>query len=196
MKKLISLIVVLFVLSVSAFAGSDNFNVGTIIDLRRSLLSSYSNACAYYETADQVTYVFKATWVDSSDHLHSKPFYIGDCNAVDGYTLTVTSAASDVNPVFHFSYDDCNTWVTTTPATLDAVSNTAVGDTIGIEAGTNDAKFHSANWLVIEYQDGSTALNDGEYCTMVLTFQKDGTYVPGYPAPSVQRIRTRSVTNP
>jgi len=196
MNKILIFVLMLLVFAIPAFANVDVYNVGTVIDLKRQTLSSYANACAVYETADQVTYVFKATWVDSSDQLHSKPFYIGDLNANDAYVTVITNAASDVNPIYHFSYDNCNTWVTTTPAGLDATSNTAKLDTIGIEVGVDDAKFHVGVWLVIEFADGSTALNDAEYCTMVISFKKDGTYMTGAVQPTIQRVRNTSVTNP
>jgi hypothetical protein len=195
MKKFIfSLILVALIVTLS-FANVDRYNQGTVIDLRAKNVSDYDNCIGIFETEDQVVIVIKVTWADSSDQLHSKPIYIGDCNYADGYTNTITSAASDVNPIYHFSYDNKSTWAITTPATLDAVSSTAVGDTIGIEAGVNDGKYHTSNWLVVEFADGSTALNDDEYIIMVIALTKDQVYWGKILSPYA-RVATKSNTNP
>ena len=196
MKRFLFLVVILLVsLSVTGYS-ADLFNQGTIVNLATESdgdLSTYSNVSGYYETETSVTYLFKATWVDSSDHYHSKPFFIGDCNNADAYVRAIVSAASDVNPIYHFSYDNRNTWTVVTPATLDALSSTAVGDTLGMEAGTNDLTgFHTGVWMVVELADGSTALNDGEVCTWVATFTKD---IAGSALP-LNAVAMRSNTNP
>lgn len=199
MKKFFWIFIILLLsVAVSVFAGTDRFNQGKTVNLKQSpgAIADNDNVCGYYETATTVTYVFKATWIDSSDHLHSKPFFIADMNAVDGYCRAITNAASDVNPVYHFSYDNKNTWTTTTPHTLDALSSTAVGDTIGIELAVNDITgFHTGVWMVVEFQDGSTALNDDEYCIWTAVFTKDGTYLQGS-IELIAEFATGSYTNP
>ena len=188
----------IIIFSVGLLYGGDLFNQGTRIDLTTKALSGYDNASAYYETASTVTYIFKATWADSSDHYHSKPFFIGDCNDADAYVSAIVSAASDVNPIYHFSYDNCNTWVAITPADLDALSSTAVVDTMGHEAGVNEISgFHRGMWLVVELADGSTALEDDEICIWTASFKKDAdNLLPNGDYKRIAFIRMVSETNP
>ena len=178
MKKLIVFIILLGVLLISILyaASTDVRYASTKVDmfLFPSKVAALDNATGYHETATTITYLFKATWADSTDQYHSRAMLIADCNDVDAYTTAIVSAASDVNIVYHFSYDNRNTWTSTTPAGYDALSNTAVTDTIGIEEAIDDADgFHMGIWLVVEMADGSTALNDDEVCTWIGTFQKD-----------------------
>ena len=180
-------------------ANTDNYNRGTVVDLNRvNTLSAYANAVGYYEKGDQVQYTVKFTVTDdSSDQQHSKPFFIGDCNAVDGYVSGITSAASNINVYYHFSYDNCNTWTTVTPANFDALSSTAVVDTVGVEAGTNDLTgFHTGTWLVVEVEGGGTEANEDETVIFNFSFTKDGTYLTGDAFVPVQRVRNTSNTNP
>ncbi len=196
MKKFVVILMVLLVSTLFA-ANTDNYNRGTVVDLRSvATLSSYANAVAYYETADQVQITVKFTITnDSSDQQHSKPFYIGDCNAVDGYVSGITSAASDVNVIYHFSYDNCNTWTTVTPATFDALSNSAVVDTVGIQATVNSITgFHTGTWMVVEIEGGSTAAEEGETVKLGFSFTKDGTYEAGS-KPYIGRARVRNTSN-
>jgi len=197
MKKFL---ILMMLLSVFAFsANTDNYNRGAIVDLSRvSTLSAYDNANGYYLKGDQVQYTFKATCTDdSSDQQHSKPFFIGDCNAVDGYVSGVTSAAANVNVFYHFSYDNCNTWTTVTPANLDALSSSAVVDTVGVEAGANDITgFHTGTWMVVEIEGGGTTWNEDETVILNFSFTKDGTYTTGSAITPTQRIRNTSNTNP
>jgi len=190
------LLIVMFALP--TWANTDLYNQGTIINLRETeTLTAHGIATAYYETSEQVEIVFKVTWADSSDQYHSRPFYIGDVNVSDAYCRAIVSAASDVNIFYHFSYDNCNTWVTITPANFDTLSNTSVADTIGIEVGVNDQiGFHSSVWMIVEFADGGTALNDDEVCTWKATFSKDGVSMAGYSEPYVQRVKRTSNTNP
>ena len=197
MKLFRSLFVIALLLcfAIPGFSG-DIYNQGTIIDLNQNDIADYDNVSGYMDQGDYVTYVFKTTWIDSSNARHSKPFYIGEVNAVDAYCRAIMSAASDCNVIYHFSYDNRNTWTAVTPATFDALSNSAVGDTIGIEAGTNDlVGFHTGIWLVVEAVAGSTALNDGEVFTWVATFTKDGTFVNGA-VRRVAQVANGSNTNP
>ena len=94
-KVLLTLVIVL--LGVGQAFTADIYNVGTVRDLRSTTISSYDNLCGYYEHGDQVTYVYKTTWIDSSNARHSKPFYVGDLNAADAYCRAIMSAASDCN---------------------------------------------------------------------------------------------------
>jgi len=179
--------------------GDDLFNVGTVIDFSTNDedIDDYDNVMGYYETATTITYIYKATWVDSSDHLHSKPFLIAGCNDNDAYLRAIVSAASDVNPIFHYSYDNRNTWVSETPADLDALSSTAVGDTLGcVETADTPATFHSGIWMVIELSDGSTALEDDEYCTVVISLRKDVPPENEASWPRQARVARGSNTNP
>jgi len=202
MFKKIFIIAFLLLFSVYGYgADAELYNQGEIINLNVrpvSEIANYANVTAFYETASQVTYYFKATFVDSSDQYHSKPMFIADCNDVDGYCRGIVSAASDCNIIYHFSYDDRNTWTTVTPATFDALSNTAVGDTIGINAAANDvAGFHNGMWLVVEFDAGSTALNDDEVVTWVCTLKKDGNYINSSgDYKSIARVANKSNTNP
>jgi len=200
MNKLLFVLMAVVILSYNPYAANtDNYNRGTIVDLSRvSTLSAYANAVGYYEKADQVQYTVKFTVTDdSSDQQHSKPFFIGDCNAVDGYVTAIVSAASNANIIYHFSYDNCNTWTIVTPATLDALSSTAVVDTVGIEATVNDLTgFHTGTWMVVEVEGGGTTFNEDETVILNFSFTKDGTYKTGDAIIPVQRVRNTSNTNP
>ena len=190
-------LILAFVAIPAMAANTDVYNVGTVINLKSDKLSSYANACAYLDEGDYVVYVFKSTIVsDSSNQRHSKPFYIGKCNSVDAYARGITSAASNINVIYHFSYDNRNTWTIVTPATFDALSSTAVGDTIGYEDGAQEAAgFHTGIWLVVEFDGGGTEVNIGEAVTWTGVFQKDGTYVQGA-WEEVAQIVNSSNTNP
>lgn len=197
--KLILMLAVFSMLFALPASGADIFNRGTIIDFAASGadIDDYDNVMGYYETATTITYIYKATWIDSSNHLHSKPFLIAGCNDNDAYLRAIVSAASDVNPIFHYSYDNRNTWVTETPADLDALSSTAVGDTLGmVDLADTPATFHSGVWMVIELTDGSTALNDDEYCTVVISLRKDVNPQNEASWPRQARVATGSYTNP
>ena len=85
LKFLIPLILVIAIGISVLFGAVDRYNQGTTIDLVIKQLADYSDATAFYEQPTSITYAFKATWVDSSDQLHSKPMFIGSCNDVDGY---------------------------------------------------------------------------------------------------------------
>jgi len=173
-----NLFVLLAVMLMFSFASADVFNVGKIYKTwagdRIPTLADIpdTNYVAVFEDYTTVVYKF-VVYFDGSDteNYHTPPLYIGDCNAVDGYTYGIMDAAGDVNIIYHFSADDRNNWETTTPAGHDAQSNTAKTDTIGIEAGTNDIKFHNARWLVIE-ADGQ-ASNDGDVLTFIVKLTKD-----------------------
>ena len=201
MRKILFILMVIMLSSSIVFAANtDNYNRGDIVDLSRvKTLSAYAFACGYYEKGDQVQYTFKATCSDdSSDQQHSKPFFVGDLNAVDGYVSGITSAAANVNVFYHFSYDNCNTWTMVTPHNFDALSNSAVVDTVGIEATVNDITgFHTATWMVIEIEGGGTTWNEDETVILNFTFTKDGTYPTGRPVYNGdERIRNKSNTNP
>lgn len=203
MKTFKLFFIVVLALLVSAFAiplGADDvFNRGQVVDLTtdNADIDDYDNCVAYYETATTLTYIFKATWVDSSNHLHSKPFFIGGCNDNDAYVRAVVNAASDVNVVYHYSYDNRQTWVSETPADLDATSNTAKGDTIGIvDLVDSPETFHSGVWMIVEFQDGSTNLNDDEYCTWVASFRKDVSPLDPHRWLRIAQVANGSYTNP
>lgn len=194
-------ITILLVISAPA-ADTDVYNVGTVYDLNQTAIPSTGDACMYYVKGNQVWYTFRVMQMtdNGSDQIHSKPFFIGDCNASDGYVRGITSAAADVNVIYHFSFDNCNTWVTVTPVNFDALSSTAVGDTVGIQAGVDQkAGFHQATWMVVEIEEdgGGASYDSAETATLTFNFTLDGTLDPSddvYLGRS--RIRNNSNTDP
>lgn len=202
MKKFLVLFFILAFASLIYAANTDVYNVGTKINLNtepQTTLTNAANACASYETATSITYIFKSTvTTDSSNQRHSLPFFIADCNDVDAYCRAIVSAASDVNVYYHFSYDDRKTWYQVTPATLDATSNTAKGDTLGIEAGVNDAAgLHTGLWLIVEIDGGGTTCNLGEVVTWTAEFTKDAYFTNQAGAwTPLAKIANSSNTNP
>ncbi len=175
--------IILFVISVSA-QNTDVYNVGRVIDLNYTALSVADDVCAYYVKGNQVFYTFKTTQGtdNGSDQVHSKPFYIGDCNKADGFARVTTSGTDDVDVIYHFSWDNRNTWQTITPATLNNIGSTAKGDTLGIQAGVDQkAGFHGATWMIIEIEeDGSGAtFDDGDIAIATFSFTLDGTVKEG-----------------
>ena len=195
-------IIILFVISAPA-ADTNVYNVGAVYNLSYTALpTTTGDVCAYYVKGNQVWYTFRTYQMtdNGSDQIHSKPFYIGDCNIGDGYVRGITSAAADVDVIYHFSYDNCNTWVTITPGDLNALSSTAVGDTLGIQDAVNDAVgFHAGTWMVVEIEeDGSGATYDSsEYVVMTFNFTLDGILDPSVDMiMGRERIRNSSNTNP
>ena len=143
------------------------------VDGEFPLAAGLANGVAVYETATTVTYVWRTTFIDSSNNRHSPAFFIGGVNIVDGYIRCVSSAVGDVNVLLHYSADDAATWgAITTKATLDAVSATALFDTVGIEAGADEIEFHSSRWMVVELASGSSTNQDGNVYTTTLKFLK------------------------
>ena len=202
MKIILSLILLALFAIPTFAADTDVYNVGTVYDLNNTAIPSTGDACMYYIKGNQVFYTFHVMQMtdNGSDQIHSKPFFIGDCNKADGYMRGITSAGADVDVIYHFSFDNCNTWVEITPATLNALSNTAVGDTLGIQAAVDQlAGFHMATWMVVEIEeDGSGATYDSsETVTLTFNFTLDGTVDPSddvYLGRS--RIKNKSNTNP
>lgn len=201
--KFIFILLAIILLAVSApAADTDVYNVGTVYDMNNTAIPSTGDACMYYIKGNQVFYTFRVMQMtdNGSDQVHSKPFYIGDCNISDGYVRGITSAGADVDVLYHFSFDNCNTWVEITPATLNALSNTAVGDTVGIQAAIDQkAGFHTGTWMVVEIEeDGSGATYDSsETVTLTFNFTLDGTLDPKDDVfMGRERIRNSSNTNP
>jgi len=202
MKYLFILFITILLVISAPAANTDVYNVGTVYDLNNTAIPSTGDACMYYIKGNQVFYTFRIMQMtdNGSDQIHSKPFYIGDCNASDGFVRGITSAGADVDVIYHFSYDNCNTWKATTAANLNALSNTAVGDTIGIEAGVNDATgFHAGTWMVIEIDEdgGGASYDSSETATITINLTLDGTLDPDKDVYlGRERIRNSSNTNP
>ena len=187
MKKLVLFLVVFALALIGPVMAADHYNAGTI---------------AVYESNTQITYVWTFTCPldgDSTGSWHSRPMYIADCNAVDGYVYsngTAGTGTEDANIIYHFSPDDRTTWWSTTPADLDAQGGVAKTDTIGINSGTNDIYFHASRWLVVEY-DGQTGNESNRLYTYVVTMTKDLTMsdnAGGYV--KMGRYATGNSTNP
>ena len=195
LKNTFLTILVLF-LGTSVF--SENlFNTGTIVRPFGTEKLPTGNIVAAFEDYNHVTYLIRFTYVDSSDSYHSKPLYIGGCNTEDGYVMGIQSTTGDANVIYHFSADNRTNWETTTPADLDALSGTAVGDTIGIEVGVDDIKFHTARWLVVEFASGSSTNADDNELTFVIKLKKNNpALIPNGEAYRVARIVGSSETNP
>ena len=194
--------ILLLAIPVSA-ADTDVYNVGRVIDLSvEALPTTTGDVCAYYVKGNQVFYTFRTYQMtdNGSDQIHSKPFYIGDCNISDGYVRGITSGASDVDVFYHFSYDNCNTWVTITAADFAALSSTAVGDTVGIEDTVNDITgFHAGTWMVVEIEEdgGGATYDSSETVILNFNFTLDGTLDPNVDAiMGRERIRNFVNTNP
>ena len=172
MKKLLFSFVLLLLL-VSMGSTADVYNTGVIYGYPNNIPAT-GNVVAYWEDYSHVTYFWRFTWVDSSNNAHSKPLYIGNCNVSDGYVYVKQSATGDANIFFHYAADNRNTYqVGTTPADLDACSNTAKVDTIGIEETVDEILFHAARWVVIEAASGSSSNQDGNIITVILKFKKE-----------------------
>lgn len=181
MKKLNFIFIVLLLFAVVSFgANTDRFYQGTVTE----------NTVGF----TQPGYTWVVTLVqDSTDQLHSPAIFIGDMNSTDGYVTAITSAASDINVIYHCSADGVTWYTAVTPADFDALSNSTVQDTIGIEEGTDDIAFHIANWLIIEVDGGSSAANLGETVTLTLAFNIDFTLTGQY-KPDVTEVRTKRST--
>ena len=185
MKKLFALLTVLFLI-LQVQAGSDIFNGDVTID----------------ESLSQVVVTYTCTYVDSSDKHHTVPIFIGDMNDADAYASGIVSATGDVNVIYHFSMvDNVNsetaTWHTSTPADFDALSSTAVFDSIGTEEGADVIQFHCARWMVVEFAGGGTSNQDGNIVTFIMSFTKDGDYMTASGQPvNVARKANYSYTNP
>ena len=156
------------------------------------------------ETATQVTYKWTLTIPALGDTIgdwHSRPMFIADCNAVDGYVYGVGTAGAgteDHNLLYHFSYDNSrNYWFgAVTPHNFDALGGTAVHDTIGIESTANVGAFHNGIWFVLEYS-GQASNESNRAFTFVATFTKDLTLTDNAASPrKLARTATGSGTNP
>ena len=164
MRKLFIFLLFLAIPLLSA----DLFNIGTIINGNVSgVPPSSGDFLAYYDTPNSVTYIFRFTYVDSSDSYHSPPIYIGDCNATAGFIRAKQSATGDANVILHYAADDRNTWETVTPAALDAVSNSEKATTL------TGQQFTNGRWLVIECAGGGANNQDGNVMTVTVELLKD-----------------------
>ena len=187
-KKFVFVLAILALALFGPVTAADHYNAGTITT---------------YESHTSVTYVWALTVPAGGDSIgswHSRPMYIADCNAVDGYAYAIGTAGAgteDVNILYHFSYDNRTTWYgAVTPADLDAVGGTAKHDTIGINSGVNTHAFHNGRWLVVEY-DGQTGNESNRAFKYVVTMTKDlevsdssGGYI------ELGRYATKNNTNP
>ena len=200
MKKLIVLsFLILGLASIVSGASADIFNVGKVVNGDISGEPASGDYIAYYEDYGHITYVFQFTFVDSSDNYHSKPIYIGNANASDGYVSAVQSTTGDANVYFHYSADDRTKWVTgNVDHTLDAVSSSAKNDTLGYTEGVDDLVFHSARWMVIECASGSSTNQDDNVMTVTIKLNKS---TPTSTKPNgdfvrMARVALKSNTNP
>ena len=127
------------------------------------------------ESFSYVHYKFQTSAMgDSTGSYHCQPIFIGDCNDADGRVsvdMYNGTGTEDANILYHFS-DDLATWESTTPADLDNCTTTAKFDTIGIEEGTDDPKFHTHKWMVIEV-DGQSGNPSDTYLWINLHLTKD-----------------------
>lgn len=160
--KRFSFLLIILLLAVSVFANVDRFYQGTV---------------TVEETFTSVTY--KWTYVVPTlytDQMHSPAMFIGDMNDADGMVTTLVDAASDINIVYYFGTGP--SWYTAvTPADLDAISNSTVTDTIGIEVGTTSYAFDMGTWLIIQADGGSAACTAGETVIIVITLRKDKYFI-------------------
>lgn len=185
MKKFLVPVLMALILAFGLQAADDEFNNPVTID----------------ESFSQVVVTYTFTFVDSSDKYHSVPIFIGDCNDVNAYVSAIQSASGDANVIYHFSsVDDVNEetaiWHSTTPAGLDAFSSTAVFDTLGHEAGSDDIKFHSARWLIVEILGGGTGNADDNVVTFIVSLTKDKYFIENGQPVRVSRAATHAYTNP
>ncbi len=173
MKKLVVIALTLILFSGLSFAASaDIHNNGTIVNGDRQGTPASGDFVCTFESPTHVTYFWQFTFVDSSDNYHSRPLYIGDANADDGYFSAIQSATGDANIVLHYSNDDRTKWVAITPTDLDAVSTTMVADTLGRLDGANDLTFHQARWLVVECASGSSTNQDDNIMYVTVRLKK------------------------
>jgi len=162
------ILLTLLILTGFLFA-TDHFNVGEVMDGGvESIPPSSGDYIAYYETPTSVVYIYRCTFAtDSTDNYHSKPLYIGDCNAEDAFIQAKQSATGDANVILHYSADDRNVWESETLAALDQVSNTAKTGTLG-----SDVAFHGGRWMVIEC-DGQDTNGLDNTMTVIVQLKKD-----------------------
>jgi len=188
MRKFIFALIVLALVFLGPVQAADHFNAGTI---------------AVYESHTSITYVWTLTVPalgDSAGSWHSRPMYIADCNAVDGYYVafgTAGAGTEDHNILLHYSYDNRTTWFTAiTKHNMDALGATAVHDTLGIESTANVGAFHNGRWLVAEY-DGQASNESNRLFTFVATMTKD-LEVPNSSGGYIKlgRYATKNETNP
>lgn len=199
-KFILTFIVIVFcsLIAVQTAQAGDIFNNGTVYITNPEALPSSGDVIGVFEDVNTLVYVWRFTYVDSSDNYHSKPLYIGDCNVEDAYISCVGSTAGDVNPIAHYSSDNRTNWTAVTLADLDATAGTAKGDTLGTNDQVNEvASYHVARWLVLEAASGSSANDDGNVFTTIIKFRKtdpkvmaNGDYI------RMGRVATRSNTNP
>jgi len=180
MKRFLVLFTALFLLGLNSSLFSANDNVFprplVYLDARDGevpLASAQGNAIASYEDATGVTYVWRYTFIDSSNDVFSPAMKIAGLNSTDGYVAVVSSATGDVNPLFHYSPDDRTVWYTTvTPVDLDATSSTTKYDTLGHNENTDDLAFHNARWLVVELHYGGATNAPGNIYTVTVRVNK------------------------
>lgn len=155
-----------------AFAGGTYVQSNARVYTGEGSAPSSGDYYQVFEDENHITYKWKFTYVDSSDAVHSLPFYIGGANVVDGRITAKQSATGDANILLHYAADDRNTWEIDTPNGLDAVSSTLKADTLGYDAGADEPLFHAARWLVVEAAGGGTNNQDGNVMTIVLSLKK------------------------
>ena len=103
---------------------------------------------------------------DSVGAYHTKPFKIGNCNAVDAYIQTSITTGydsdTDIDVTYHYS-NNLTEWVqysATADADMQLNANQYQVDTVGIHDGTNDNYFHSFTWMIIEFTGQDVNGND------------------------------------
>ena len=197
MKKLLFSFVLLFML-IGFVSPADVYNTGKIYPYPNNIPAT-GNVVAYWEDYSHITYMWRFTWIDSSNNAHSKPLYIGNCNVSDGTMTAVQSITGDADLFFHYAGDNRNSWeVGTTDNDIQTVSNSVKADTVGIAETIDQILFHTARWVVIEAASGSSSNQDGAIITVILKFKKEtptavnssGAYV------RMARVANKSKTNP
>ena len=161
-KRFSFLLIILFLVASVFAANTDRFYQGTV---------------TIEESFTSVTYKWVYTVpAEATDQMHSPAIFIGDMNDADGMVTTLVDAASDINIVYYFGTGP--SWYTAvTPADLDAISNSTVTDTIGIEVGTTSYAFDMGTWLIIQADGGSAACTAGETVIIVITLRKDKYFI-------------------
>ena len=141
-KLFFLVIIIMALLSFSVLMAATHYDEDvTVVD--RTGILIYKGTVTFADSASGAIY-------------YTQAMLIGAVNATDGYARYICSekGTEDVNVFYEYSMDGTNWYVGTTDANVDAVGTTAVLDTIGIVAGTNEFKFHSAAWYRIKFVAG------------------------------------------
>lgn len=171
MKKISLIIIVLLLSMVYSVIAADVHNRPPTYTTEGSRPST-GDAVLYLEDELHIVYIWRFTYIDSTDAVHSPPLFMGGANIQNGRITAKQSATGDANIIMHYAADDRNTWEIITPASLDATSSTLKSDTLGHNAGSDDLIFHAARWMIVESVGGSSTNQDGNIMTIVISLPK------------------------